>query len=77
MSNIYRSLKDLLPESDRLSVGRVSTVNQTSNTTTLTLLDNSSITVKGVGISVGDMAYFKGGELGEKAPDLPTFEIDV
>jgi len=77
MPNPYRALIDLLPQADQLNVGAVESVNTTANTTTLTLMDDSTIVVRGTELSVGDKAFYRNGIIEGKAPDLPVYEIEV
>ena len=77
MANIYKKLVELLPAADQRNIGTVETVNASAGTTTLITLGGGSVTVLGASLSVGDKAYFKGGLLEGKAPDLPVYEIEV
>ena len=77
MPNLFKQFRDLLPEHDTRSIGVVSSVNESSNTTTLTTLGGGSVVVIGVGVAVGNKAFFKGGALEAAAPALPTYEIEV
>ena len=73
--NLFKRFLELVPGTDPLLVGTVTAM--TSTTTTLDTLAGSPITVRGVGVTIGKKAFYRGGELAGEAPDLPTYEIEV
>lgn len=73
--SVYRKLVELLPETDQREVGKV--VGTTTTHTLLQTRGGGSIKVLGVGVSTGQMAYYKGGRLEGAAPNLPVYDIEV
>lgn len=74
MTNIYRQLLDLLPQSPLL-VGTVAAVHG-NGTTTITMPGGSQIRVRGVGV-VATQVFVKDGVIESEAPDLPFAVIEV
>lgn len=77
MPNLFKQFRDLLPEADQRNIGTVISVNDASQTTTLSTLNGGSVVVIGVGIAVGSKAFYKAGKLEGSAPALPVYEIEV
>ncbi|OCA61521.1 hypothetical protein A9R10_12690 [Aeromonas piscicola] len=73
--NLFKRFLELVPGVDPLLVGTVTAM--TSTTTTLDTLAGGTVTVRGVGVTIGKKAFYRGGELAGEAPDLPTYEIEV
>lgn len=73
--NIYKRMRQLLVNQDPRLIGKVVTVS--GGLTTIQTPSGGLVTVVGIGVAVGGMAYYKGGVLEGEAPALTTYEIDV
>ena len=73
--NLFKRFLELVPGADPLLVGTVTAVGAT--TTTISTLAGGTVTVRGTGVAIGKKAFYRGGELAEEAPDLPTYELEV
>lgn len=73
--NLWRRFQTLLP-SDPLLVGEVVSHNA-DGTSTLQAPDGAYLRVRGQGVTVGLMAFVRGGRIEGEAPNLPDYEVDV
>ncbi|MTI11686.1 hypothetical protein [Sansalvadorimonas verongulae] len=74
-SNIWKEFQGLLPKV-RQVIGTV--VSHNSNgTSTITLRNGSSITAKGQGVSIGQKALIKDGEVLREVPNLTLYNSQV
>ncbi len=76
MSNLYRALRELLPDAP-LQVAIVTSVNALSKTSTVTWPGGSVQTVRGVSVEVGKNAFVRDGVIEGEAPALAVEVIDV
>ena len=74
MTNIYRQLLDLLPQSPLL-VGFIAAVHA-DGTATITMPGGGQMRVRGAG-TVGTQVFVKDGVIESEAPDLPFAVIEV
>jgi len=70
MANIWTQFQDLLPSKNQF-IGKV-TIVHTDGTSTIELLDLSTIRVIGDSISVNKYALIEGSRIINEVPDLPT-----
>ena len=73
--NPWKAFQGLLPKASRM-VGTVASHNS-NGTTTITLHNGSSITVKGHGVIVGSKALVEDGEVKREVPDLPFYTVHI
>lgn len=73
-TNLYRQLRELLPE-PALTVATVAAVH-TDGTCTVAYPGGSQQRVRGTG-AVGSKVFVRAGAIEGSAPDLPTVTIDV
>ena len=75
MSNLYKQFLDLMP-SEPLQVGEV-TAHNADGTSSVTILDGSTLRARGTDVSVGNRAFVKGGVIQGRAPSLPYYEFEL
>lgn len=75
MSNIFRQLLKLLPQSP-LMVATVQSVDVSNGTSVVAFDGGGTAVVRGASI-VGGKCFIKDGEIRGAAPDLPMVEIEV
>lgn len=73
ITNLYRALRDLLPEAP-LQVGTVAAVHD-DGTATVTLPGGGQLRLRGTA-AASDRVYIKDGKIDGPAPDLPFVEIE-
>lgn len=75
-TNLYRALKELLPDAP-LQVATVASVNAATGASTVTWPGGQQQTVRGVSVAVGNMAFVRNGVIESTAPGLMPLIIDV
>lgn len=75
MSNLFRDFEGLLP-SDPLLVAEV-TAHNADGTSTVEFPNGSQLVVRGQGVSIGDHAFIRGGEIRGQAPAVTPVTIEV
>jgi hypothetical protein len=75
-TNLYRALRELLPEAP-LQVATVSSINTNQGTSTITWPGGSTQTVRGTSVPVASMAFVRAGMIEGAAPALTQETIEV
>ena len=75
-TNLYRALRDLLPEAP-LQVAVVAAVNTSEGTSTVTWPGGSTQRVRGTSVTVGASAFVRNGVIEGAAPELDFETIEV
>ena len=75
-TNLYRALRDLLPDAP-LQVATVASVNTSAGTSTATWPGGSQQTVRGVNVAAGAKAFVRDGVIEGAAPALTFLTIEV
>lgn len=75
-NNLYRALKELLPDAP-LQVATVTSINRATGTSTVTWPGGDQQAVRGSGVAVGDMAFVRNGVIDGAAPSLTLETIEV
>ena len=75
MSNLYRQLRELLPEPP-LTVATVASVH-TDGTCTVTFPGGGQSRVRGNAVGAGQKAFLRAGAVEGEAPNLSAVTIDV
>ena len=75
MANLFKQLTELLSQDSPRRVGKVIAVG--AHTVTIETPSGGTIIVSGVGVTVGQMVFYKDGAVVGTAPSLPTYEIEV
>lgn len=75
-TNLYRALRELLPESP-LQVATVATVHAATGDSTVTWPGGSQQRVRGVDVPAGDKVFVRNGVIEGAAPDLTLEVIEV
>lgn len=76
MSNLYRTLISLLPQTPLL-VGTVSSIDLVTGTSTVVFNGTGAAIVRGTSVQVGGRCFVRNGLIEGAAPDLPFLEIEV
>lgn len=72
-TNLYRALRELLPEAP-LQVATVTTIHSATGDSTVTWPGGSQQRVRGVDVAAGGLAFVRNGVIEGAAPAL-TFEV--
>lgn len=75
-TNLYRALRELLPEAP-LQVATVAEVHTATRESTVTWPGGSTQRVRGTAVSVGQSAFVRSGVIEGRAPDLTLETIEV
>ena len=75
-TNLYRALRDLLPEPP-LQVATVATIHAADGTSTITWPGGSTQRVRGTSVAAGSRAFVRNGVIEGTAPNLPLETIEV
>lgn len=75
-TNLYRALRELLPEAP-LQVALVTSVQVDAGTSTVTWPGGNQQRVRGTGVAAGGNAFVRNGLIEGAAPDLATEVIEV
>ena len=75
-TNLYRALRELLPESP-LQVATVTAVHTATGDSTITWPGGSQQRVRGVDVTVGSLAFVRNGVIEGVAPSLALEIIEV
>lgn len=75
-TNLYRALRELLPEAP-LQVATVVTVHTEAGDSTVTWPGGSQQRVRGVGVAAGGLAFVRNGVIEGAAPALTLEVIEV
>lgn len=75
-TNLYRALRELLPE-PALQVATVTVVNTLEGTSTITWPGGSTQRVRGTSVAAGQPAFVRNGVIEGAAPALDYVEIEV
>ncbi len=75
-TNLYRALRDLLPEAP-LQVANVTAVHPATGDSTVTWPGGAQQRVRGTGVPAGSSAFVRAGVIEGAAPDLPFVTIEV
>lgn len=75
-ANLYRALRDLLPEAP-LQVAAVSVVHTDTGDSTITWPGGAQQRVRGTSVPVDSNAFVRNGVIEGAAPDLPLETIEV
>ena len=73
--NVYKKMRQLMVNQDPRLIGKIVAVS--GGRSTIQTPSGGVVTVVGTGVSVGGMAYYKGGGLEGEAPALTTYEVEV
>lgn len=76
MSNLYRALLDLLPQSP-LQTATVIAVDNSANTSLVQWDGGSTQSVRGVSVPVGGRAFIRDGAIESTAPNLVFETIEI
>lgn len=75
-TNLYRALREILPEPPLLVATVVST-NTGTGTSLVEFPGGSQQTIRGTAVGVGDKAFVRNGVIENEAPDLTEVTIEV
>ncbi|TXT38836.1 MAG: hypothetical protein FD135_2627 [Comamonadaceae bacterium] len=75
-TNIFRALRDLIPEAPR-QVATVSAVHTVTGDSTVTWPEGSQQRMLGTSVPIGCKAFVRGGVIECSAPDLPLVTIEI
>ncbi|MCK5718060.1 MAG: hypothetical protein KAH77_11270 [Thiomargarita sp.] len=76
MSNFFKEFKTLINPDNKKTVGKVVTHNNDGSFTVLTV-DNSTVILNGVVISVGKNCYIENNVIIGEAPTMALFDVTV
>ncbi|MTI12039.1 hypothetical protein [Sansalvadorimonas verongulae] len=74
-TNPWKQFQGLLPKASRI-IGTVTSHNS-NGTSTLTLRNGSTITVRGQTVAVGQKVLVEDGEVRREVPDLPVYNVQI
>lgn len=74
--NPWKRFIGLLPGGTRL-IGSVTAVHAAQGTSTLSLRNGSTVTVRGTSVPIGTKAFVVDGQITGPAPSLPQYDIEV
>lgn len=74
--NIWSQFKTLFPE-PVLRIGTVTDINETTGSSTVSLLGGGTLYVRGTDVAVGKKAFVRSGVIEGPAPDLEEVLIEV
>lgn len=75
-TNLYRALRDLIPEAP-LQVATVAAVHSATGDSTVTWPGGEQQRVRGTSVAVGALAFVRSGVVEGEAPDLTPQTIEV
>ena len=75
-TNLYRALRELLPEAP-LQVATISSVDYGTGSSTITWPGGTQQVVRGTSVGTGSRAFVQGGVIEGPAPDLTIVLIEI